>query len=319
MNFCIPEVVLTHSVPKPNGPFLYRAYGLLVASAIELPELLPGDGIPDILIREESVPKRLANPQTTSRYIQTDASQTLLLLEAQVGANFLVRNGNEILVEVISRESIDAIRLAIFGYCLTALLFQRGYLVLHGNAIKTARGAVTICGNQRAGKSTLTTALYKEGFGIIADDLTAVNMQQSRPTVIPGFPRLKLWKDTLDYFDEPIGSLTPIMPDMDKYNFPLNGSFHHQSERLVAIYIVKKSADVDEPQLRYLSGIEKFRAICSQIRSFRPEQLPQGEKWLLRMSSSLADKINVTVITRPIKGNSIDAVAALVQQDISTN
>ncbi|MEM7134234.1 MAG: hypothetical protein AAF702_48640 [Chloroflexota bacterium] len=306
---------LKQPIAVSDGNYTYRAYGLTITSHIELPELTPSTGAPDLHIKIESVPHSPLAQQAPDGFIQAAAGQTLLLLGEYVGANLLVRNGNEILVEMTQPEKVEEIRLAILGFGLTALLFQRGYLVLHGNAIQTVGGAIAVCGQQRAGKSTLTTALYKRGFNIIADDLAAVDLWSAVPVVMPGFPRLKLWKDTLEYFDEPIDSLQPIQPSVEKYNFPLNGSFHCRPEPLNALYILKKS-DTDRPRIRHLTGIEKFWAICSQIRSYKPEHLPHGDRWLLQSCSSLAEKIRVAYIERPINGNSIDAVANLVTQDL---
>src|SRR5919198_791186 len=42
-------------------PFLYTAYGLTIASALECPCLLGGEGTPDVIIRYGPVPTMLGN------------------------------------------------------------------------------------------------------------------------------------------------------------------------------------------------------------------------------------------------------------------
>lgn len=302
---------------QPHDVFLYRAYELVIASEIELPGFLSGKGTPDLVIRKGAMPNLKPDPQATDSFVQTDRDQMHLCLGPYIGANLLVRNGNEILVDILNDGQMDDIRLAILGLGLTALLFQRGHLVLHGNTIHTQRGAIVICGQQQAGKSTLTTALYKRGYSIIADDLTAVKMHSGKPLVMPGAPMLKLWKDTLLYFGESIESLRPVQQTFEKYRFPLNESFHNRVEPLNALYILKK-ADVESPQISYLSGIERFRAIFSQIRSYQPEHLSLEKGWLVEICALLADKLTVAVVERPVDGDSIEAVAELVISSLNT-
>lgn len=301
--------------------YTYRAHGLTIGSCLELPELLPSEGRPDVLILTQSIPSslRTANaqdPAGNNPIVQTDSTQCLLKLSKQLGANFLIRNGSEILVDVDAVENIDGIRLAILGYCLTALLFQRGFMVLHANALKTKRGAIAICGARRAGKSTLTTALYKRGYRVIADDLTAVDVRKDICTVVPGIPRLKLWKDTLAFFDESVETLRPIQADLNKYSFPLNGAFHNRKEPLHGIYILKPSDKTASAQLHHLEGIEKFRALNDQLRTYLPEQLPHGSAWLMRTNSTLAQSVDVAVVERPSRGNSVNEVADIVEEDL---
>lgn len=293
--------------------FHYRAYGLNIESEIEIPELPCGLGQADLKVISGSINQTRECTKHPSDRIQTTSTYTLLPFKRNVGADFLISDGREIRVDFENAKHLPKIRLAILGYCLTTILFQRKYFVLHGNALLTPDGAIGICGHQRAGKSTTTMGLYKRGFGVIADDLTAVSTL-SNWEVLPGFPRLKLWADTLGRFHESSQGLTRILPDIEKFSFPVDQGFHTQKEILNTIYILKK-AEVNEVTTRRLVGIEKVSELSKQIRSYTPGQLPHGSLWALRVCCELAHKINVLEVVRPMKGDSIEQVVDMIEMD----
>lgn len=295
--------------------YRYKAYGLNIESEIEIPELLPSLGEPELKIVKGSVDRSLAAKRHPSVVIHKTDSQTLLLLKSTIGADFLISEGQEIRVDFQCSSQLPKIRLAILGYCLTAVLFQRKYLVFHGNALLSPLGAIAICGDQRAGKSTTTIGLYNRGYGVIADDLTVVGTN-SLPEVQSGFPRLKLWVDTLDRFNESSIGLQRILPEIEKFSFPVNNRFSEGTAILNSIYILK-SGPVNKATLRELTGIEKFSKLSKQIRSYTPDQVPYGRLWVLKECLALADKINVLEIERPVDGDSIDQVVDLIETDQS--
>lgn len=46
------------------------------------------------------------------------------------------------------------------------------------------------------GKSTLAAALCQQGARLLSDDVTAIDLTAPHPTVIPGYPQIKLWPDS---------------------------------------------------------------------------------------------------------------------------
>jgi len=296
--------------------YRYSAYGLTIDTDIELPELPTTSANPTVTIRSGHIDGQLKNSVFHGKLVQTNASHTLLLLSRTIGANFRVSHGTEVTVDIIDRSLIPQIRIAILGYCLTALLLQNKRLVLHGNAVRTPKGVIAICGQQQAGKSTLTTSLYKRGYSIVADDLVAIESGH-QPYIEPGFPKLKLWADTLNYFSETSSGLNRVLPHIDKFSLPVHDAFHSQKELLNTVYILKPT-NKDSISSRNLYGVEKVAAIRSQIRSYLPEQTPHGAQWCLRFCSILASRINIVEIERPIEGNTIQPVTDLVEQDIQT-
>lgn len=303
---------------SPDPTYTYKAYGLTINSFIELPDLPPSVDPPDVSIKFDStaINSKIEQPPLQT-YVTTTDSQMILWLAEYVGANFRIQNGNEIFVEIVDPEQSKKIQNALLGFCLTALLFQRGYLVLHGNVIDTLRGsAIAICGHQQSGKSTTSVALSAKGYKILADDLVAIATESALPFVEVGVPKLRLWRDTLEYFGKNPSQLNPVENGIEKYHFPIDANSHTHPQRLVALYILQ-TANIASPTIRRISGLKKFHSICHQLRSYQAEQLPNGTTWLVEAVTALASTVHVNIIERPVHRDSIEEVAQLIHKDIS--
>jgi hypothetical protein len=108
----------------------------------------------------------------------------------------LVRKGREIIVDPIPGLEDKVLRLFVLGPALAVLLHQRGRLVLHASAAAIAGEVVAFMGRSGWGKSTAAAALYTRGHSIVADDVTAVqvNTDTGFPVVFPamcGYRRLR--------------------------------------------------------------------------------------------------------------------------------
>ena len=116
----------------------YHAYGLTIRSAIPLPELR----VTESRSPSECVDATIACRQLnwfTQEMDQQAACFRFTPNEAylhwpQVGT-FLVRNGNEIVVDPVQSAEDRLVRLPLLGTALAILLHQRGGLVLHASAV----------------------------------------------------------------------------------------------------------------------------------------------------------------------------------------
>src|SRR5438876_3447079 len=111
---------------------LYSAYGLAIHSTMPLPELTPLVEVDhDVLIRRG---KLGWSQQTHSGGEATWFSGEEACLHWDQVGTFLVRAGNEIVVDALPGVEESLIRLPLLGAVLAVLLHQRGLLVLHASA-----------------------------------------------------------------------------------------------------------------------------------------------------------------------------------------
>jgi len=102
----------------------------------------------------------------------------------------------------------------IVGSGFGAILIQRDYLVLHGNALEKNNEAIICLGSSGEGKSTLAYTLMRKGWSLISDDQVAIN---SDGYVLPGIPRIKLWEEVFNAFNLDFKNCKRIRKDINKY------------------------------------------------------------------------------------------------------
>lgn len=300
---------------SPHQKYTYHVHGLTLTSDTSLPELLPGTGTPDVTIQSGDVPTSLENPILRRAFAQIQDTAWLLLLERITGARFLIRNGKEILIERVHENSAETLRLFILGSCLGAMLFQRGMIPLHGNAIATSKGALVLCGESGAGKSTLAATLYQRGYQLLADDICAVHLNPNgAPIVAPGYPRLKLWADTLAHFGMSPDGLQRIRPELEKYYIPIDDAFCYHPQPLAAVYVLAV-ANTMRPSISSITGMAKLQTLKDHLYKIR---FPEAHGLWPEVFSSLttvARRARVRVLTRPDSDFRLDELADLVEAD----
>jgi hypothetical protein len=247
----------------------YQLFGLRVRSEIPLPELFPAEcgGDPDVTIREGHVPALQANHDG-------------LLLNIRDVARYHISEGKQIVVDPAPNVPERNVRLYLLGSAFGALLHQRGLLPLHANAIEVDGRAVAFMGASGSGKSTLAAWFHDRGYRVIADDVCVVGFDRtSRPTVKPGLPRLRLWKEALeasgrdsaDYHRAWEGS-----EQWDKFDVPLGAPSVVDEDRILgAVYLLQSA---DEFEIRRLAGARAAQALIENTYRGRAVRAAGGPR-----------------------------------------
>lgn len=297
----------------------YRAYGLTIASQLALPELLPipADRSPDVPAATDVTISRVAisdNGLPGGEQISPFAwvHDDSFWLHVPGVARFIVTDGARILVDP-ERDSDEAsVRVFLLGSVLGALLFQRGLLLLHGNAVEVNGRCMVCLGPSGAGKSTLAAGLLKRGYRLLADDVVPIDADCN---AIPGFPRLKLWQDTASKLDIDTGGLDRIRPDMNKFNLMIADRFCDTPLPVRWVYILA-SDPRGSFQVEPITGMKRFRPLRANTyrrrfmegMALRPEHLAR--------CGALASNIHLARVTRPRGGFEIDTLIDTLLADI---
>jgi len=239
----------------------YRVFGLSVASELPLPDLIPSDRVecPDVSIR------RVATVQQPTEKIQGAAiSEEGIVLNIPSAGRYLIRNGNEILVDPDPSVSDRNMRLFLLGSAFGVLLHQRGILPLHANALVFSGRAVAFMGVSGAGKSTMAAWFHDRGYPILTDDVCAITIRSGVPLVQPGIPRLRLWRDALEASGRSTEHFERSFDEDEKYNVPTRSEVWPGAVPLGAIYHL----DTPDPRrsaqsIDRLSGLEAADALIA--------------------------------------------------------
>ena len=299
----------------------YRAFGLVIESDIALPALAveAGDQAADIHIRQAGIPQAptvLAGGGATAHgpYFLADAGAAWFSLP-DVG-RYHMAAGREIRYQPVSGGSADEQRLYLLGTCLSLLLFQRGLLVLHGNAIRVGASAVICAGASGVGKSTLAAAFMARGYPVLADD-TCVLDAEGR--VLPGIARIKLWQDSADRLGVDTTGLARIRPDLDKFELPLGAAFHAEPLALSHVYALKRPDGRSELGLTRCTGAASLRPLRAHTYRIGFVDAMGLKAWHLGRVGQLASRVRVAKLHRPAAGFEPDALVDFILADMAGN
>lgn len=284
-----------------------RFYGLTIASDIDLPELdhAPCGIAPDVTIAAGEVADlEGVDPTHIRAYI--DGAPDRLRLDLPGKMRMLIADGRTITYTRYPDVADDEVRLFLLGSGIGALLMQRGYIVVHGNAVvfDDLGGAGVCIGESGSGKSTTAIGMMQRGYQILADDICPVSPDGIVP---PGMPRAKLWQDTASLMDIDTAPLARLREGDAKFNLPLGGAHCTQGQPIRAFFWLVPE-DVAEVSARLIEGTEKFTVLRNNI--YRHEYLrPLGlEAKYLRRVADIASAYPVYRVSRPIEGFDIDGV-----------
>ncbi len=295
--------------------FTYNAFGLRIASQLECPELSYGNGAaPDVTVRFGAVPDYLDSPNAQGAAYQVSANQFLLNVEHI--ARYLVCNGNEIVIDRAPEASDVDVRVFLLGSVIGALLHQRGVLPLHASAIETPQGAVAFAGPVGHGKSTLAAAFHRRGYRVLADDISAISLDQAgTPVVTPAYAQLNLWADALDKLQIEKNNLRRTRILTEKYGQPVAEGFSTQPVPLCAVYELQPT-NAAQPSLEQVSGREKL--LLLRNNTFRRSVLAGMNKagWCEQIAFPVAQRIRTSRISRPHEPYLLDELANLVESDL---
>jgi hypothetical protein len=197
--------------------YRYRAHGLNFHSDIDLPELDPFDGHPDVVIQYGQVPERLNGAVTRGR--DYEAALGRYLLDVPGIARYFVTDGRDVRIAPAPGADDEEIRPFILSSVMGALAHQKGLLALHASAVEVDGRSVLFAGASGAGKSTLAAAFHDRGYPLITDDIAMVSFNQDgHPLVHAGNRRLKLSAACLEHVGASLGARRQLRAARQKYS-----------------------------------------------------------------------------------------------------
>lgn len=238
--------------------------GWRVRSALPLPDLLPWTGddrAPDLHIVVGKVPDRVESPVYSGPLLQVGGDGATRFAIGGVAAYWVDTDGRRVVVEPAAAAEDPAVRTFLFGTVFAVVCERRAVLPLHACCVRFdgpgGSRAVAFSGPSGVGKSTLAAAFLRRGYTILADDLTVVDpAAPGGPVVLPTFPRLKLWRNTLDRFGLPVAGLERVRAELEKYCQPLEQGFSAEPLPLAAVYHLSRVDDARHAEMRRLRGIQ---------------------------------------------------------------
>ncbi len=159
-------------------------------------------------------------------------------------------------------------------------------MVLHSSTIDIEGAGVGFVGHNGAGKSTTTSYFLKKGYPLVADDVSSLEFIDDIPVVYPGIPRIKLWPETLELWDNKLQCFH-LHSQSTKRSCVVE-NFHDEPTHLKHIYVIERGEKTEikdiSPQERLIELIRN--SYCANIfsDSYQKESLADYGKLLKKIS-----------------------------------
>jgi len=132
------------------------------------------------------------------------------------------------------------------GPVLGFILRQRHVTSLHASAVEFFGQAVAFSGDAGLGKSTTAAALALRGDPVLSEDISPMQESGGRFYLLPGYPRVCLWPDSVAHLLGSAEALPRLTPVWEKRFLPLDGvraKFSPEALPLGLIYLFAPRAD----------------------------------------------------------------------------
>lgn len=277
------------ALPKSNEVnVLYTVFGLLVRSNLGIPGLIPErasikswdveihlgaspDGSDELsggleeLIYASSYRVDSGVPALEIRRI---ADGSFLRMDYFDGIQFwLDPAGKSVWGQWPADLSLEDAATCLLGPVLGFLLRLRGVTCLHASAVAFGDSAVAFAGSERAGKSTTAAALGRRGHPVISDDIVALVEHDSTFFVLPAYPYLSLWSDSVNMLYGPDKILPSFSPSYDKRQLLLAENrlqFQKKATPLGAVFLLgERTPEASAPFLETLPARDKLLSLVA--------------------------------------------------------
>ena len=146
------------------------------------------------------------------------------------------------------------------GPVMGFLLRQRHCTSLHASCVEIAGRGFAFSGEAGFGKSTTAAAMALRGFPVVSEDIAPLRQTEETIHVVPGYPRICLWPDSVANLFGSAEALPQLTPVWAKRYLSLDGTrakFCRQELPLGAIYVFgPRSPEERAPYLQPMSPRE---------------------------------------------------------------
>ena len=264
----------------------HTVFGLTLRSNLSIPGLttLKGslDSV-DLEIRlgvsprnEDESPAGSEEPTYVSSYTDENGNPALRMWKTADGAFlhlvyydgiefWLERKGKAVWVIWPEMSTLEDATTYLLGPILGLLLRLRGVTCLHASAVALENCSVVFVGAEGAGKSTTAAAFARQGYGVISDDVVALVENLGGFQVIPAYPHLSLWPESVEILYGSSDALPRFSPGWDKRRLVLGKEgtrFEIRPLPLGAIYLLGERHSDPAP---YVEDVQPQSALVSLL------------------------------------------------------
>jgi hypothetical protein len=319
--------------------YKYVAYGLCLSSNLPIAALLPTLSIdlPDVQIKLGYLPIWYSSEsRPTLRYASSYVSKTgepdLQIWDVDNGEFFRVLYGDGVefwldrgfrtlWAHWPANSSLENTLSYLVGPILGLLLRLRGIVCLHASAVTINNRAVVFVGSEGMGKSTTAAALARRGYPVLSDDIVALVECGHEFRMLPGYPRINLWPDSVKLLYGSTDALPQIIPNWDKRCLRLGEDgktrFEERAQPIGGIYVLGNST---ENPTEIIEVISRKTALIMLIGNTYATNFLDGKQRAeeFQVLSRLAASVPVRKINRGREVAGVEEFCATIQRNFAS-
>lgn len=220
----------------------------------------------------------------------------------------IVEHGKRITYELKEGGRVDYLQSYLLGWGMSMLALQRGILAIHCSAVADEAGAILICGESGAGKSTVTTAFLEKGYRLMADDMAFVDVKGDGIAMAsPAFPYQKLCRDAALAKGYRMEDMIYIDEEKDKFLVPYTGNFSLTSVPVRGMCMLGIVTGTEVVSTR-IKGMDQFYLVANNLFLRHLLGAKKYEPKIGQLCLKMAASVPCGFIGRPQEGDSIEAI-----------
>jgi hypothetical protein len=216
--------------------------------------------------------------------------------------------------------SIENAASYLLGPVLGLLLRLRGVVSLHASAVAFGDRGVAFVGAAGAGKSTTAAAFARQGFGVLSDDIVALAESDGTFQVMPAYPHLCLWPESVRMFYESPDALPRLVPDWEKRRLDLGEQgtrFESRCLPLGAIYLLGERRPDPAP---YVEALRPQNALLAMVADTYANKILDREMRALEFAvlGRLVTSVPIRRVYPHEDADRLQNLCRVIRQDLSS-
>lgn len=293
----------------------YNAFGLSIQSQFPLPNLVPGTtDAPSVFVRKGSLDRPPSDSFEGLAFSRSTEAEAYYYVKDIGGV--LARRGRDLIADPLPGLAEGGFHNLISGIGLGLILHQRGIFSLHASAVSIDGGVVGFVGWKGMGKSTTAGAFHRRGHRVVTDDVLALFGSPEGVMVLPGYPSLKLWPDSVTAVGHDPDMLPQLHPLAEKRALTVLQGFETAPLPLRALYVLDYAEEAEELQIQKVTPREG----CVELlrHSFAHRILGDAAATATHLSTCarLANRVPMRRLVRVRELDALPNVLNQVQEDL---
>jgi hypothetical protein len=297
---------------------LYSAYGTNISSPLPLVDLRPGSAPADISIQMGTIGRELLSAKFGNAQalefpgVKILVSRRTMCFDWARLGRILVSDGRDVIVEPDPGTLEEDLQPFLLGPVMAVLLHQRGYFVLHASAVELNGTTVAFLGGRGHGKSTLAAYFQAKGHRLLSDDVVPVRFTNGVAETLPGFPRIKLFEDSINALGKSPRDFPHVHRFVEKRSLQFDGAFSSRPRSLQEIYVLAEGGAVGikkiDPKAAFLEVLKN-----THLNRFLEPLESQAEYF--RHCERLVRSVRAFRLERPFDYSQMDEIVRLLEKN----